>query len=91
MKLETARRVVLEDPVLQISETGQDDDGGLRPLSYWVQRDVPEWPKPQGPPRIPRETEYSPWPTLVAGCLLGLGGIVWGVGFVTVVRWLTGG
>ena len=69
MNLTAARRVVRDDPVLQISETGQDDDGGLRPLSYWVQREVPVWPEREPSPPAPKRNLVV-WAVLLVVALL---------------------
>lgn len=95
MKLDTARRVIRDDPVIQIGELGSDDDGGLRPLSYWVQRELPQWPgleaKPLGPPRIPREDLPDPLAIVAAGIFVGLFWVLAVVGAAAVVRGLLGG
>ncbi len=63
--------------------TGQD--GGVQAESYYLIRAR----APRSPLAGP--TEASPWPTLAAGCLLGLFWLCAVVGAAQIVRWLLGG
>jgi hypothetical protein len=66
----------------QIGRLNIGQDGGVQAESYYLLR--------CGPPRIPRETDYSPWPVLALGIASGAVAVLAVVGLVDTVRWLFG-